>query len=97
MSHYLRCIALAQNYKDYDILFAYSDKYDVFVRKAGFGSFKVETFNAELVLECAQKFNFSWLNLNDIETIFLSQKQVIKDYKPYMVIGDTSPTLSIFL
>lgn len=95
MSHYLRCITLAQNYKEYDVLFAYSDKYDVFVRKAGFGSFKVEKFDSQEVMSCARKFDFSWLNLNSIEKIFLSQKQVIKDYKPYMVIGDTSPTLKM--
>ncbi|MDP1802396.1 MAG: glycosyltransferase [Bacteroidota bacterium] len=95
MSHYLRCITLAQNYKEYDILFAHSDKYDVFVKKAGFGSFKVETFNSQEVMNCAGKFDFSWLNLNSIENIFLAQKQVIKDYKPYMVIGDTSPTLKM--
>ncbi len=95
MSHYLRCVVLAQNYKEYDILFAYSEKYDVFVRKAGFGSFKVDTFNAEEVMNCARKFDFAWLNLNDIERVFLSQKQVIKDYKPDMVIGDTCPTLKM--
>lgn len=95
MSHYLRCIALAQNYKDYDVLFAYSEKYDGFVRKAGYGSFTVDTFDAGEVMECAMKFDFSWLSLNRVEHVFLSQKQIIKDYKPDMVIGDTCPTLKM--
>lgn len=95
MSHYLRCITLAQNYKEYDVLFAYSEKYDIFVRKAGFGSFKVDAFNAEEVMACAKEFNFSWLNYDSIERVFLAQSKVIKEFKPYMVIGDTSPTLKM--
>lgn len=95
MSHYLRCIALADQYKEYDVLFAYSDKYDPFVRKAGHGSFKVDSFNADEVMKCIVKFDFSWLHYHEIEKNLLSQVQVIKEYKPYFVIGDTSPTLKM--
>ncbi len=95
MSHYLRCITLAQSYIEYDVLFAYSPKYDIFVRKAGFESFKVDAFNAEEVMACAKEFNFSWLNYDSIERVFLAQSKVIKEFKPYMVIGDTSPTLKM--
>ncbi len=95
MSHYLRCIALAKQYNDHEILFAYSEKYDPFVKKAGYGSFKVETFNAEEVMKCIIKFDFSWLNYAEIEKVFLSQITALKDYKPYLVIGDTAPSLKM--
>lgn len=95
MSHYLRCITLAKRYEEYDVLFAYSEKYDIFVKKAGFGSFKVDAFNAEEVMSCIKEFNFAWLNYSSIERVFLAQSNIIKEFKPYMVIGDTSPTLKM--
>ncbi|MEO6303969.1 MAG: hypothetical protein ABIP51_12435 [Bacteroidia bacterium] len=95
LSHYLRCITLAESYKDYEILFAFSEKYDPFIKKAGFNSFKVESFDPVEVMKCAAEFNFSWLNCNSIESVLQSQIKVINDLKPYFVIGDTSPTLKM--
>ncbi|MBA3680086.1 MAG: hypothetical protein H0W73_02700 [Bacteroidetes bacterium] len=95
MSHYLRCIELAKQYKHYEILFAYSKKYNSFVKKAGFGSFNVETFNPVEVMKCAEEFNFSWLNTENIKRVFKSQIKIINELKPDMVIGDTSPTLKM--
>jgi len=95
MSHYLRCIELCKQYQDYEILFAYSNKYNVFVKRAGYESFKVEIFNAVEVMKCAAEFNFDWLNEKDIERMLLSQVKIIETLKPYMVIGDTAPTLKM--
>lgn len=95
MSHYLRCITLAEKYKDYEILFAHSTKYISFITKAGYGSFEVETFDSAHVMACSEKFDFSWLSRSDIERVFKSQITVIKTLKPDFVIGDTSPTLKM--
>lgn len=95
MSHYLRCITLAEKYKDYEILFAHSAKYNSFVTQAGFCSFKVETFDSAHVMACSEKFDFSWLNKSDIERVFKSQITIINTLKPDFVIGDTSPTLKM--
>lgn len=95
MSHYLRCITLAAKYSDYEVLFAYSQKYDALVKKAGFNSFYVEQFNSSEVMDKAAKFDFSWLNYLDLERVYLSQVKVIEELKPYLVISDTSPTLKM--
>ena len=95
MSHYLRCIQLASNYKGYKILFAGSRKYNNYVKKAGYDLFEVEDFDPEYVMACARKFSFAWLNKNDIDRIYLSQLKAIDRYKPTMVIGDMSPTLKM--
>jgi len=95
MSHYLRCIRLAAEYKDHSILFASSEKYNSYVLEAGYKVFNVEGFDPELVMACSRKFDFSWLNKKDIERVFLSQIEAINHYKPNFVIGDTSPTLKM--
>lgn len=94
-SHYLRCIELARRYPAAEILFASSEKYDPFVQKAGYNSFKVEHFDAATVMRCAEKFDFSWLNKKDIGRVFLSQAGAIKTLGPQLVIGDTSPALKM--
>lgn len=95
MSHYLRCIVLADKYKEYDILFAGSEKYNSYVTAAGYSTFKVQSFNAEEVMKCIVKFNFSWLNENDLENILSSQVQVLREFRPHLVIGDVSLTLKM--
>lgn len=95
MSHYLRCIRLASEYPDYDILFASSAKYNKFVLDAGYGVFEVEGFNADYVMNCAREFDFSWLNKKDIEKVFLSQRDALLKLKPDLIIGDTWPTLKM--
>lgn len=95
MSHYLRCIVLAKRYSDHNVLFAHSKNYDHFVNEAGFKSFKVHGFDTSHAIKCAAKFDFSWLNKNDIERVFLAQVEIIKTLKPKIVIGDANPTLKM--
>ncbi|MBL7933544.1 MAG: hypothetical protein JNL60_16685 [Bacteroidia bacterium] len=95
LSHYLRCIELTKLYPEAEIFFASSGKYDHHVQKAGHKCFDVEKFDSTEVMECAEKFDFSWLNKTDLERVFLSQVQAIKKLKPNRVIGDTSPTLKM--
>lgn len=95
MSHYLRCITLAERYSEYEVLFAHSEKYNMYVERAGFKSFFVEHFDSDMVMQQAAEFKFSWLNYNDIERIYTSQVKAITEHKPCMVISDTAPTLKM--
>jgi UDP:flavonoid glycosyltransferase YjiC (YdhE family) len=95
MSHYLRCLELAKQYPNSEILFSSSLKYSNYIEKEGYNTFYVEDFDPDVVMECAAKFDFSWLNFKDIQRVFLSQVEVIKELKPDLVIGDTSPTLKM--
>lgn len=95
MAHYLRCIELVKKHKNAEILFACSKQYSGFVKAAGYSSFPVDGFDANHVMKCAQKFDFSWLDLKDIDRVLQSQIIAIKQHKPDLVIGDTSPTLKM--
>lgn len=93
LSHYLRCIQLANQHSDHEVFFAYSEQYIPFIKNAGYGFFMASNFDSARVMEKAAEFNFDWLNFPDIEKVFLSQVNVIKQLGPSLVIGDTSPTL----
>jgi UDP:flavonoid glycosyltransferase YjiC (YdhE family) len=97
LAHYLRCLVLADQYdqSQYRILFLQSSKYDRFVLAKGYGTFSCAQFDSEIVMACAQKFSFSWLNAKDIESIMLDQVAVIRKFRPEMVIGDVTPTLKM--
>jgi len=96
MSHYLRCLQLAKAISDlYDIRFAHSESYVEIVKKAGFRTFLCEEINPQEVMAFAKKFNFSWINKNNLERVFQSQVECIGEYKPAAVLGDTAPTLKM--
>lgn len=95
LSHYLRCIVLAQKYdpSEYEILFQSSPNYDSYVTKHGFKTFSCEQFDPEYVMKCTAKFDFSWLNQADLERIMLAQVSAIKTHQADLVIGDVAPSL----
>lgn len=95
LSHYLRCIRLSENYKDHTIFFARSGKYDDFVHRAGYATFEVENFDPETVLSSVKNFDFTWLNKEDLERIYLSQQAAIEKFRPVFVIGDACPTVKM--
>ena len=98
MSHYLRCIVLINKYyskDEYEVLFLDSPQFNSYIHRHDYNTFKAEQFDARKVMECAAKFDFSWLNEQDIERVFLSQANAIEKYKPYLVIGDTAPALKM--
>ena len=98
LSHYLRCIVLANKYYDnehYEVLFLSSASYNHYVILQGYATFECHQFDAGKVLKCSEKFDFSWLNYTDIETVFLSQVECIRQLKPSIVVGDTAPTLKM--
>jgi UDP:flavonoid glycosyltransferase YjiC (YdhE family) len=47
-AHYLRCLELCKKLRaQFEIFFTYSPKYDRFVKKYGFETFRVANFNSE--------------------------------------------------
>jgi UDP:flavonoid glycosyltransferase YjiC (YdhE family) len=72
-----------------------SDKYAYWLNKSGLKTFNCIDLDAEMALEKTGEFDFSWLNANALENVFQEQVKVIKEYKPALVIGDTSFTLKM--
>ena len=96
MSHYFRSLRIAIFLNDhYDVYMKWSAKYDYWLKKSGLKTFKCIDFDAEVALERTGEFDFSWLNADALETIFLDQVRVIREYNPSLVIGDTSFTLKM--
>ena len=95
MAHYLRCLSLVSNLPESEVMFAESKSYNSFVHEKEFSTFECEGFDASFVLERAENFDFSWLNYKDANRVLLSQISVINEFKPDLVIGDTSPTLKM--
>lgn len=97
LSHYLRCLVLADQYdkEEYHILFLHSSKYEKYVKESGYGQFFCDQFDPEYVMNCARNFDFSWLNRADLERIMAAQAAVIHQYQADMVIGDVTPTLKM--
>ncbi len=95
-AHYLRCLELCKKLrKQFEIVFAYSPKYEKFVRNRGFEMFDVENFDSEEVTASAFRFDFSWLNVPNIERVLYSQIKAIKEHKPNLVLGDAAFTLKM--
>ena len=95
-AHYLRCLELCKKLSaQFEILFAYSPKYDKFVNKCGFDTFEVANFNSEEITVAASSFDFSWLNLRTIESILAAQISAIEEHKPSLVLGDAAFTLKM--
>jgi UDP:flavonoid glycosyltransferase YjiC (YdhE family) len=97
LSHYLRCLVLADSYdkNEFRILFQSSASYDPYVKKHGYETFIAKQFDTNYVMQCTTNFDFSWLNEVDIEQIFLSQTSTIERFEPDLVIGDVAPTLKM--
>ena len=98
LSHYLRCIVFVEKAYDknkYEILFLGNPAYNKYIEEKGYKTFECEQFDSQKVMECSEKFDFSWLNQPDIERVMLSQISVIRELKPAIVIGDTAPSLKM--
>lgn len=96
LSHYLRCIDLFKPlaYK-YDIKFAYSEQYAHYVAEAGFDTFACKHMDTDKIMQCAQNFDFSWLEYNVLKTHLDDQIQTICTLKPAIVVSDNMPTISM--
>ncbi len=96
LSHYLRCIVLCKMMGgDYDVRFVADDKYDIYVRAAGFGMFDCLKWDGSGILAKLRAFDFSWLNEADLEEQFHQRVDAINTYHPRLVIGDNDPALKM--
>lgn len=96
MSHFFRSLRVAIALKDhYEVYMKGSDNYASWLSKSGLKTFQCIDLDAETALEKTGAFDFTWLNANDLEAVFLEQVNVIKKYKPTLVIGDTSFSLKM--
>lgn len=96
MSHFFRSLRVAIALKDrYEVYMNGSGKYDYWLEKAGIKSFSCLQLDAESALEKVGKFDFSWLNAAALESVYLDQVRTIKEFKPALVIGDTSFSLKM--
>jgi len=96
MSHYLRCLTLAEHLKPhYDIRFATSPNYEEFIQQAGFATFPYVDFDANEILSQSQEFRFDWLEKKTLKDHFEQQKYILQKHLPVAVIGDNSFTLKM--
>lgn len=96
LSHYVRSIELCKHYTiDYSVLFKESRTYVNLLKDENIDTFQCKEFDVEFVMQSVKKFQFDWLNEQDLENIFLDQVRCINEYKPAMVIGDMSVTLKM--
>ncbi|MET3115507.1 UDP:flavonoid glycosyltransferase YjiC (YdhE family) [Pedobacter sp. CG_S7] len=97
LSHYLRCLVLADTYDKnvYEIYFISSGTYDHFVLDHGYKTFNCLQFDEQYVMQCSTRFDFSWLSLPELERIMLAQVASIKELKASIAIGDVAPTLKM--
>lgn len=96
MSHFFRSLRVAITLKEhYEVYMKGSDNYAYWIDKSGLKTFNCIDLNAEKALKKTGEFDFSWLNANDLEAVFLEQVKVIKEYRPALVIGDTSFALKM--
>lgn len=94
LSHYLRCIELVKKINpSIEIIFAGSERYNNWIIEAGYKTFTYNDYDADHVIKCAEKFDFSWINTSEVERMYLQQYSIIKSYKPDLVIGDAANTL----
>ncbi len=96
LAHYLRCLKLARYLSHhFEIQFLFSERYASFVSDEGYHTFRCASFDADKVQEAARMFDFSWLNQQDVEQIYLDQVRIINEFKPAAVLADTVPTLKM--
>ncbi|WP_455369503.1 glycosyltransferase [[Eubacterium] cellulosolvens] len=96
LGHYLRCLEFCKRLGDkFHVLVAGSDRYNDLIKSAGFKNFQVEHFDPVTILNSILKFDFSWINIDDIKRVLSSQIKSIEEYKPYAVVGDVSLPLKM--
>lgn len=95
-AHYLRCIEFCKKLENqFEILIAYSPRYETFLKESGYETFQVDNFNSEEVTDSASRFDFSWLNMTNVELVLNSQIKAIEEYRPDIVLGDAAFTLKM--
>lgn len=96
LAHYLRCLTLAKQLAThFEIRVAYSPRYAAFVAQEDLETFDCPGMNVDLVLDCVKRFDFSWINRNDLEAALQNQIAAIETWRPAIVLGDAVPTLNM--
>lgn len=95
LSHYLRCLQLAQTLQGEEVLFPMSENYRSFLEAKGITTFPYEGLPTQAVMEDAQDFQFSWMKKEVLEKVFLEQVKMLRQYQPRVVVGDASFTLRL--
>ena len=95
-SHYLRCLELCRRLRqEFKVMIAYSPRFKNFIERTSLETFNVHNFDPEEVTSAAAEFDFSWLNRKSIECVLNSQIDVVEEYRPEAVLGDTSLPLKM--
>lgn len=95
LSHYLRCLQLAETLQGEEVLFPMSEKYGAFLEEKGVATFPYKGLPAQEVMEEAQDFQFSWMRKAILEKVFLEQVKLLQQHRPRVVVGDASFTLRL--
>lgn len=93
LSHYLRCLQLAETMKEEQIMFPFSAHYQHLVEQKGFAMFPFRGLPVQEVMDGALNFRFTWMREELLETAFLEQVAILKHFRPRLVVGDASFTL----
>ena len=96
MSHYLRCLMLSRELKKYfTIKFLDNPDYRDFIRQESFDTFTCSYLDPSKAIEGVRRFDFSWLEKEELRRLFNNQVKVIERLEPALVLGDFSPTLKM--
>lgn len=90
----MRSLAVARELKShFEILFVHSPEYESIIRECGFQSIEFQHLEVDEVIEKSSDFNFDWINSKTINSLFQAQLKIVEEYKPDILVSDTSLTL----
>lgn len=96
LSHYLRCIVLAQCFRDrFTVLFASNKSYNGYVTESGFDTFPCAAIDPAETLSGIAQYDFSWMNEQSLTRAFNDQVAAIETLKPVAILGDAVPSLKM--
>src|SRR5690349_21439150 len=96
LAHYLRCLVLCRQLRNYyTIRILYHEAYNSFIEDEGFDTFHCAALDPAMAIEGVKDFDLNWLKKDEIEKLFLSQVNVIRESGATVVLGDYTPTLKM--
>jgi UDP:flavonoid glycosyltransferase YjiC (YdhE family) len=96
MSHFFRTLRVATALREtFTVYMQHSERYAKWLNRPGINTFRCPDLDSEKVMKGIEAFDFSWLNANALETVFLAQVETIKKYEPALIVGDTSFALKM--
>lgn len=96
LAHTLRCIVLAdKEFSGDNVCFATTNKHEKLVIEKGYDFLHFKGIDPAEVVASAARFDFSWLSLPNLEEQLKEQLELIRQYKPDILVGDASATVRI--